>query len=341
MASTSSDVRFGLMLAAQFEQGIDPVPKMRDSIEQVVASREGDFDSIWTVQHFLADFQYFQPVPLLARLAAEAGDMHLGTGILLVPHYPPVLLAEELATLSVLTQGRFILGAGAGYREQEFSAIGVPHKERYGRLEESIELMRKLWSGDPVDHVGKFYEVSDVQMSLLPPQRQDLPVWIGATGPVGIRRAARIGNEWIATGELTISDIRTGQERFIEASPKDPADHCFPLVREVLVAESSQEARRHAEGALRQKYANYEKWGHPSRPIDELLDGVIAVGSPQECLESIAGVLEQTRSRYLILRMQWPSSEHAATMRSIELFGEHVAPELKKAFGTKENGGDH
>ena len=335
------EVRFGLMLAAQFEAGVDPVPKMTESIQQVAAARMSNFHSVWTVQHFLADFQYFQPVPLLARLAAEAGDMYLGTGILLVPHYPPVILAEELATLSVLNGGRFILGAGSGYREQEFQAIGVPVKERYGRLEESIELMRKLWSGKPVEHHGKFYDVSGAQMSLVPPQREKLPVWVGATGPIGIRRAARIGDEWLATGELTIEDLVARQATFIEALDDDDSadNHCFPLVREVLVGDTSQEARRQAEQALRQKYASYEKWGHPVRPIDELLDSVIAVGSPQECLERLSRVFAESRSRYLILRMQWPASSHAATMKSIELFGEHVAPELQRMYGAARDTG--
>ena len=335
---SNRNVRFGLMLAAQFEEGVDPVPKVDESIEQVAAARQANFSSVWTVQHFLADFQYFQPVPLLARLAAEAGEMHLGTGILLVPHYPPVILAEELATLSVLTGGRFILGAGSGYREQEFDAIGVPVKERYGRLEESIEVMRKLWSGDPVDHHGRYYDVAGVKMSMVPPQRENLAVWIGATGPIGIRRAARIGDEWLATGELTIEDIQVGQNTYIEALNDDPDKHSFPLVREVLVGSTSQEARGHAESALRQKYANYAKWGHPARPIDELLDSVIAVGSPAECLDRLSTVLEQTKARYLILRMQWPASDHSATMKSIELFGEHVAPELKRMYGTKDAG---
>lgn len=330
---TNGGLRFGLMLAGQFEAGADPRPKVVESVAQVAAARQGQFDSVWTVQHFLADFQYFQPIPLLARLAAEAGDMHLGTGILLVPHYPPVVLAEELATLSILTGGRFILGAGAGYREQEFKAVGVPHAERYGRMEESIALMRELWSGEPVDFHGKFYDVSGVQMHQVPPQGRDLPVWIGATGPIGIRRAARIGNEWMATGELTIPEIQAGQERFIGATESAPDTYSFPLVREVLVAKNSQDARVQAEAALRQKYDSYKKWGHTQKPIDDLLDGVIAVGSPQQCLDNLAEVLEQTRSRYLILRMQWPASSHESAMESIDLFGTHVAPELQRMFG--------
>ncbi|MBD0863448.1 LLM class flavin-dependent oxidoreductase [Gordonia sp. zg691] len=326
-----TELEFGLMLAGQFNPGVDPLTKLTEAIEQTRAARSGGFDSLWTVQHFLADLQYFQPIPLLARLAAEAGDMHLGTSVLLVPHYPPVILAEELATLAVITGDRLIVGAGAGYRKLEFDAIGVPMRERYGRLEESIEVLRKLWSGDQVDHRGTYYDVSGVQLRMVPPRLGRQPVWLGATGPKGIARAARIGDEWLATNEMTVEDLRVGQDRYMEALPDgDSAEQrSFPVIREVLIAPSTEEALALAEPALRHKYANYAQWGHQTRPVEDLLDSAVVVGSPEHCVERLATLIEETRCRHLILRMQWPGSSHAAAMQSIELFSTRVAPELR------------
>lgn len=328
-------MKFGLMLAGQFAIGDNPTIKLNEAVEQTRAARIGGFDSLWTVQHFLADLQYLQPVPLLARLAAEAGDMYLGTSVLLVPLYPPVVLAEELATLAVITGDRFILGAGAGYRPLEFDAIGVPLRERYGRLEESLAVIRQLWSGEPVDHHGKFYEVTGVRLHMRPPRGRHQPVWIGATGPKGIARAARLGDEWLATNEMTLDDLRRGQDTYIAALPDGTAvgTRTFPTIREVLIAPTTDEALALAEPALRQKYANYAQWGHKARPMEDLLDSAIVVGSPEHCLDRLATVVEETRTRHLILRMQWAGSSHAATMRSIELFSARVAPELRKVAG--------
>ncbi len=94
----------------------------------------------------------FQAMPLLARLAAEAKGMRLGPGLLLLPLLNPVIVAEETATLDWLTDGNAIIGLGLGYRPEEFDSIGVPMKERVSRFVEGVEVIRKLWRDDVVEH---------------------------------------------------------------------------------------------------------------------------------------------------------------------------------------------
>ena len=110
----------------------------------------------------------FQAMPLLARLAAEAEGMRLGPGLLLLPLLNPVIVAEETATLDWLTGGKAIIGLGLGYRKEEFDSIGVPFKERVPRFVEGVEVIRKLWRDDVVEHRGRFHTLSGVPASLKP-----------------------------------------------------------------------------------------------------------------------------------------------------------------------------
>lgn len=96
-----------------------------------------------------------QPMPLLARLLPEAEGMTVGPNILVLPLLNPVHVAEEAATMDLLSGGRYVLGVGLGYRDEEFGALGVPKVERVGRLTEAVEVVRKLWREDRVSHQGR------------------------------------------------------------------------------------------------------------------------------------------------------------------------------------------
>src|SRR5262245_24417886 len=115
------------MLNSQFPPGASTAPALREALEQVRLMRELGFDSVWLGQHYLSTpYQMWQPMPLLARLAAEAGDMTVGTNIFLLTIHNPVESAELAATLDVITEGRFVFGVGLGYRPEEFEAFGIP-----------------------------------------------------------------------------------------------------------------------------------------------------------------------------------------------------------------------
>src|SRR5580693_2707140 len=122
----------------------DRVAQLR---EQVRAAAQSGIDSVWVLQHYLGNMPTLQPLPLLSALAADAGDMFLGTNMFILPLRHPVGVAEEFATLDHLSGGRVIAGFGLGYRENEFASFGVGLDERVERFEESIQIVRGLWSG--------------------------------------------------------------------------------------------------------------------------------------------------------------------------------------------------
>jgi alkanesulfonate monooxygenase SsuD/methylene tetrahydromethanopterin reductase-like flavin-dependent oxidoreductase (luciferase family) len=320
-------MKFGYLLAGQFLEGEDPQAQLAQALEQVRAARDAGFGSIWVTQHFLADFQFLQPIPLLSRVAAEAEGMSLGTAVLLAPMYPPVLLAEELATLDVLCGGKLIVGAGVGYREEEFQALGVPRKERAGRLAETVDLLRRLWSGKPVTHSGNGVELNEARLRLLPARREAVPIWVGATGPKGIAQAARIADEWLVSPELPIGTIAERQQWYREALPAGvrAEDKTFPILREAYCAASYDEAVRIARPALETKYAAYARWGHEVGTFEDMARDSFVLGDVDRCVEQVERYAREVGSSFLGLRMQWPGLGQTDVLDSIASFGDVIA----------------
>src|SRR3954454_23514860 len=132
-------VQMGVLLS-DIPKSITPAQQFEDILRITEAVQANGFNHIAIGQHFLyGDLRWLQPVPLLARLAAEVNpDVKLVTQIMIAPLYHPVLLAEEIATLDVVTEGRLVFGVGLGYRPEEFDYLGVPFKQRAARMDESI-----------------------------------------------------------------------------------------------------------------------------------------------------------------------------------------------------------
>src|SRR5271154_3593445 len=165
MNSMNSDsrrrlVKFGLAIMNDFAPGTVPADRVAQLREQVRAAAESGIDSVWVLQHYLGNMPTLQPLPLLSALAADAGDMRLGTNMFILPLRHPVAVAEEFATLDHLTGGRVIAGFGLGYRENEFASFGVPLDERTGRFEESVGIVRALWTGERVEVAGQYFSLA-------------------------------------------------------------------------------------------------------------------------------------------------------------------------------------
>jgi alkanesulfonate monooxygenase SsuD/methylene tetrahydromethanopterin reductase-like flavin-dependent oxidoreductase (luciferase family) len=193
-------MKFGLILNTQFVAGEDARVKVRDLVEQARAARDADFDSVAVSHHYLlTPFQMVQPLPLLGRLAAEAGSMRLITNIFLLTIHTPAYVAEQVASMDVLTEGRFVFGVGLGYRPEEFEGMGVEMKTRVSRFLEILAVVRRLWTEDTVTHTGRHFALTNASLTLKPVQRPHPPIWIAASGDAAFDRAARHGDACLIT----------------------------------------------------------------------------------------------------------------------------------------------
>jgi alkanesulfonate monooxygenase SsuD/methylene tetrahydromethanopterin reductase-like flavin-dependent oxidoreductase (luciferase family) len=165
---TSADIRLGLYLSGQHPPGVSAAAAVREHLEQVELARELGFASVWAPQHFLADpFQMFQPVPLLARVAAAADGMTIGTGVLVLTLLNPVECAENAASLDAIAGGRFVLGVGLGYRPTENAAFGV-ERGRAELFERELDVVRRLLAGESVTAAGPGFELVQARLPLVP-----------------------------------------------------------------------------------------------------------------------------------------------------------------------------
>src|SRR3712207_6149537 len=228
-------------------------------------------------------------MPLLGRLAADAGEMILGTNIILLPLHHPVEIAEQFATLDALTAGRIVLGVGLGYREEEFAAFGVPIRTRVGRFTESIEIIKRLWTEDDVSYEGKYYRLANVSIRPRPVQQPRPPVWIGATSEPAIRRAAVHGDAWMAAPNDTVPRMRELLALYREARAEAglPPAAEFAKILDMYVAPTREEAWRDGAPAIAEKYRAYAAWGLGGgldATIEELARDRFVIGDPEDCL---------------------------------------------------------
>ena len=158
---------------------------------------------------------YYEPLTLLAYVAARTSRVRLGTSVLVLPYHNPIRLAKAAATLDVLSGGRLILGVGVGAIEQEMEAMGTAFKERGRFSDEAIAAMRALWIEAEPRFDGVWSRFAGMPFSPKPVQRPSIPVVIGGVSPAAIRRAARLGDGWQPLG-LAPEALRAGMARLRE-----------------------------------------------------------------------------------------------------------------------------
>jgi probable F420-dependent oxidoreductase len=189
----------------------------RENLERVASAADAlGYDSIWTTDHVLMSRGQEEPygrileaLITLAYLASIARRVRLGVSVLVFPMRNPVLIAKEVASLDVLSEGRVILGVGAGWNESEFDALSAEFGNRGRRLNEALGVLRTLWSNDDPRFEGEFTRFNDVLFGPKPVQAGGPPIWIGGPSKPALRRAATLADGWHPVG-ATLEDYASG-----------------------------------------------------------------------------------------------------------------------------------
>jgi alkanesulfonate monooxygenase SsuD/methylene tetrahydromethanopterin reductase-like flavin-dependent oxidoreductase (luciferase family) len=331
-------MKIGVQVGQVVAQGYDLQQQWLEQLEHFRACRDAGFDFVSWGHHWLIHpFQHFQPIPVLARFAAEAGDMDLVTGVLLTPLLNPVQVAEDVATLDHICAGRLILGIGLGYRHEEFEAAGGTMSERVPRFEEGLALMKRLWTDAEVTHHGRFHRVTGARPTARPYQRPWPRIWVAAMTEPAFRRAGRLGHPFYAIGTLTHDEIRAALDvwRAALAASGHAVPSEIPVHREFYVAATRAEARAKARPAVEAKYRGYAQHGLPSvgaslaGGVDRLMDDPFVIGAPEECLEKLAR-LRELGTTHLALRLFWPDMTQAEALGMIDLVAAKLLPALAR-----------
>ncbi len=330
-------MRFGLSLLglAQQPRAEDMQQRFAELLSFVHTARDAGFHHLTTGQHYLLDpLQMFQPVPLLARLIPETGDMRL-VATLVMPLQSPVDLAESWATLDILSGGRMTISAALGYRDEEYRAFGIPKKRRAEQFVDVLDTVRALWSGEPVTRRGIGFNLEEAVCTIRPVQQPHPEIWVAANADVAIERAARKGLDWNINAHARLDMIIDQAQRYREvAAEAGRTAVTFPMARELYCGRTREEALAIVEPYLGAKYDAYAKWGQDkalpgeesfAMPFEELARDRFIIGSPDDCIEQIARLRAIGVDR-LHMRMNWPGMPLSDAITGVERFASSVMP---------------
>jgi alkanesulfonate monooxygenase SsuD/methylene tetrahydromethanopterin reductase-like flavin-dependent oxidoreductase (luciferase family) len=274
-----------------------PTQIIDQAIEVIAASAGMGFDWVSMGQHWMSHPSVWpQPYPFLARIAPVTGDMKIKTSVLLLPLLNPIDVAENLATLDHITHGRLVVGVAIGYREDELAAIGLTRRDRVPKLEESIALMKQLWTGDEVTFHGKYTTVERGKMGFTPYQKPHPPLEMGAQSQGATERAARITDGVFFGPQVAWSDIARLADIYREArqAAGRPGSGALGASRCLMVGKSKEDAAARAGKYLEKTFRMYTKWQMQESSMVPLqldsergLDDWTIYGSPSDCVETI------------------------------------------------------
>ncbi|WP_431931704.1 LLM class flavin-dependent oxidoreductase [Nonomuraea jabiensis] len=326
-------------------------------IEQARLAEELGFDSVWA-----GDSPVTRPradaLMMLAAVAATTNRITLGTAVLLPALRHPLLLAHQLATLDGIADGRLIVGMGGGFAhpntEAQFEALGVGFKRRISRMEESIDIMRRLWTGETVSHQGGHFAFHDVTLAPKPVQAGGPPIWLPGSGERALRRAARMADGWLpypptqkayaedlneltstgtpqpsspaSTAEASSPADTSEASSTAEAPPTDgtreyespraSATHPFtPALYATICLDEDHERARHRLRTSIERYYN--------APL-EFVESIQAMfaGTPEEAANWLNGYIEEG-AQHVVIRLA--VDDHRAAM---EEFAAQVLPRM-------------
>ncbi|MDP3890002.1 LLM class flavin-dependent oxidoreductase [Nocardioides sp.] len=324
-------MKVSVFLSAQFDPAASAADGIDDVLAQAVAAEAGGFATVVLGHHYLAQSAFVQPIPLAGYLAHATSRVRIGFGVLLAPLLNPIALAEELATLDVLSRGRLTVGLGAGYRKRETTAFGVEWPDRLKRLAEYVPTLRALWAGETLDLAGTWGEVPNASLALRPVQDGGPPLWIGAFADPAIRRAARLDTPWLIgpKGDEAELAAKLGLYRNALAEHGHSLDREYPLSREAFVADTHAAAVAGIRPHLERQYAGYKSWDDAQAiDLDRYIEEDCLVGTPDEVVAKLRRWEQELGITEVSLRLQFVGASQTEAMDQIARFGADVVPRV-------------
>ncbi|MFP6780717.1 MAG: LLM class flavin-dependent oxidoreductase [Gammaproteobacteria bacterium] len=315
----------------------------RDLFQQVRLAEELGYDNVWlTEHHFTEDGYNPSLLTTAAAIAAQTRQIRIGTFILLLPYLHPAMAAEDIASVDIISDGRLDLGVGQGYSFHEFNALKIDRKTRARRLYEGLEIYKKLFSDDTVTFDGEFTQIEDLRLSPKSIQQPYPPVWIGARGPKGIKRAAQNGYNLMATFGPDPAPLYL---QTLKEEGRNPDDFKIVQLRLVYLAESEDQAWADCQDHLFHTldfYRDIVVDANDAQGDDEFMpitkpeqirhaqsNDLIMVGTVDQVAEKMEKFAKEYTCTDLCVYSQFPGMDISKVNRSMELFANHIMPAFR------------
>lgn len=310
------------------------------------------YDEIWLSEHHFCEDGWSPSLfPIAGALAQRTKRIRIGTDMLLLPlGKHPVQVAEDAATVDILSNGRFDLGLALGYRVPEFAGFGIPRSERATRMDEALEIIKRAWTEETFSFTGKHYQLENVSVMPRPIQRPHPPIWTAAMSKRAAARAARFGFHVAGTGGENL------QQYFDDALAKEgknPADFGVSQLRLVYVAATRDKAWDDVQHHAHYMMEAYDKWlkeaadvkwfqetmsvAKMPKPEDlrntpglSFFEAPLIVGTPDDAIAEIERYSTESRVTHLVMWMQLAGMPPKNAEACMKLFADEVMPHFRK-----------
>jgi alkanesulfonate monooxygenase SsuD/methylene tetrahydromethanopterin reductase-like flavin-dependent oxidoreductase (luciferase family) len=359
-------MRFGMYFFLQAPPGRIGAQVLPEEVEQMVLAEELGFDSVWLTEHHYADYGLSSaPSVLLATVAARTKRIRLGIAVYVIPFHHPLRLAEETASIDILSGGRLIVGLGRGNRPLEFYGHGVKQEQSRARMEEGVDVLLQAWTQERVNYAGRYWQIHNVPVYPKPLQQPHPPLAFAVTSPETIAWTASHGYRMLSSGLGTpLSQTTKNRDAYIQGlqqhgySPVDIQQRLeqWVVTKHVYVAPSDAEALADAKepemwyrdafirslsadglvGLHESVYQGAEAMiaRLKSQSWEDLVQSALLIGAPDTVAAKIAE-LEAAGTGEVACWMNFGGLAPDKVRRSMRLFAEEVIPRFRAAHGVR------
>ena len=336
-------MRFGIFMAPFHPVGQNPTLALHRDLELIEHLDRLGYDEAWIGEHHSAGYEIIaSPEVFIAAASQRTTHIKLGTGVSSLPYHQPLMLADRIVLLDHLTKGRTMFGVGPGALPSDAFMMGIPTDKQRERMEESLEVILRLFNGERVSQDSEWFTLRDAQLQLAPYSDFDIAV-AAQVSPAGPRTAGRFGLGLLSIGatsaggfDILGSHWSVMEQRAAEFGQSVSRDK-WRLVGPLHIAETEEQARADVAFGLKDWIDYFQKVAAlPLAPdtesSDELVDamnasGLAVTGTPDQAAAQIQRLVDQSDGgfgTYLFMAHEWANRE--ATLRSYELFARYVAP---------------
>lgn len=307
------------------------------------AAEEAGFDFISLTHHsFTPDCQTSAPFVIFAAIAARTSRIKVAPVIFLLPLYQPTAVAEQVATLDLVSNGRVIFGIGIGYRDYEFEGHGVDPRHRGARANEAMAIIRQGFTTGQLGFEGEHFRIPDLPMVPMPVQRSGPPMWVGGLSDAAMRRAARLGDGWISDNMQLLEPTAAMADRYRAFCAEEGREPFVVITRNAWVAETREEVEADWYQSVIDFHLGYRKAGYEMAdptgvygrlengqdvPLAEFVHDRTIAGTPADCIEEIRGWRDRAKADAVVFLLN-EDAGFDKMMKAIRLFGTTVFPKV-------------
>lgn len=339
---------FGTFLLLQSPSAKCPQEIFQRGIDIAKHADRFGLDSVWCAEHHFSTYGYLsRPLQLATHIAAVTERIRVGSAVVVLPLHHPLIVAEEIGTADVLSNGRLDVGFGRGYQPYEFERLGLSLDDSRAMFEEAVDVILKAFEGEPFSHQGKHFSFDETSVFPLPVQEPRPPIWVVGQSTASIAATVKRGFNLVSGGfGVPVERLREFRKSFdeIDVSPNVKSQIRISTQRPIYVTNDEAELPEIIEQArwnmrvtlsLRQGLERVEKGKAIAVPFDkeptdqELLDNYYVMGTPKRCIAKIQELQEVMGIDHFNANFWFGDLAHDRVLRSMELFAKEVMPAFK------------